>query len=468
LVHSQAGFVWPEEQYDSRLLPQFLHLLHHCELAYELFDEKGASLGRSLVPSLLPESSALSEEEIRTGLNSWDTSSPSIVELKLQNQMISRGFVKISFDSLLPNFFPKLMVRLHHLSSISDCCSRRCMIRVSERVPGVDGVGVVTGWSVCCVVEDRSSNSLFVYPGGCSYDATAITLHAIRGLIDGSFSGMCIKDVTFSAEEYLFSQKQILRLLTKNQLAIVPVDDGSELKIPLSFLSCLFVELDLKQSVPSSDLSKLQLSPTDLHILSSFESFLDQLLFPNSTPTALDLFNLTHHLVKAIPIFRQGGLKLSSHPSILWVCGQSSSAVHVVGVSPSVVPSQCWEFVWESAISFPINSSLRTSSGIADANTLGRLLLKSLRLLLPDHRLPDWVVSSETIEWVGVVDCASQEELLKSQGSQWFASSRDILGDVVYYSQAILSSQRAQGAGVTAEDLNDLLEEMKRAMGRGG
>jgi GTPase SAR1 family protein len=456
LVHDRVGFVWPEEQFDPRFYPEFLHLFHDCELAYELFDETGASSGRSLVPYLLAESPPLSEEELRARLlSAWDSTSPSIAELKSKNQIISRGFVKIAFDSLLSNFFPKLMVRLHHLSSNSDCSRRRFVIRVPERVQATNGLGLEVGWSVCCVVEDKSSSSLIVYPGGCSYDATTIALQAIRRLMEGSFSGMCVKHLTYSIDEEVFSREKILRLLRQNQLATVPLDDGSDLKISLAFLSCLFVELDLKQTDLITDISSLHLSSSDLLATSTLASLVSQLSRSSSNPTALDLFNLGNSLVKTIPIFRHSGLKLSPHPSILWVCGQSSSAVHVVGVSPSVVPSQSWEIVWDSVISFPISSSQLSSESVLPLN---ELLLSSLRCLLPDHRLPDWVVSGSPIEWVGAVDCHSQEGLLASQGSQYFGPSRDILGEVVYYSQAMLTRQRAQG-GLSVEDLEKVVKE---------
>jgi GTPase SAR1 family protein len=475
LVHNRAGFVWPEEQYDPRLYSQFLNLFRDCELAYEMFDEKGAPSDRSLVPSLLPESSVLDEEELRARLLiPWDSpSSPPIAELKVKNQMISRGFVKISFDSLLSNFFPKLMVRLRHLSSVSECTRRRFVIRVSERVRDANGMMAV-GWSVACVVEDKTSNSLVVYPGGCSYDATAMALQAIRGLLDDSFSGMCIEDLTFSGEGNLFSKAQILRLLKKNQPAILPLNDDDEdrdLKVSLSFLSCLFLELDSKQSIPSSSelCQFLDLSPADRQAISSLEALVERLSLPS--PSTLDFFNLSHSLVKAIPIFRRCGLKLSSQPSILWLCGRSSSSFHVVGVSPSVVPTQSWECVCESAISFPISCSSIPDSNPESAfhscpagSALSGLLLASLRLLLPDRRLPDPLSLSvtESIEWVGVVDCLSQDSVLKSQGSEWFSASRDILGDQVFYSKAMLAQQRAQQGAVTLNDVNELFEEMKR------
>jgi hypothetical protein len=98
--------------------------------------------------------------------------------------MISRGVVKIKFDSLLSNFYPKLLVRLRVVSSVADCSRRHCVVYVAHRVGGV-----LAGWSVACV-EDQTSL------GGCSFDATAI--------------GMCLKDVTLSAEEEIFSRAKIV------------------------------------------------------------------------------------------------------------------------------------------------------------------------------------------------------------------------------------------------------------------
>jgi hypothetical protein len=93
--------------------------LFDAKLAYEIFNSAGKSLGRSLVPALLPASRKLREREWReVTLLAVDfppplpSASPSPclapVPAAAVRPMLERGSVEIKFDCLLPNFFPKL------------------------------------------------------------------------------------------------------------------------------------------------------------------------------------------------------------------------------------------------------------------------------------------------------------------------------------------------------------------------
>jgi GTPase SAR1 family protein len=349
LVHDRVGLVWSE--YEARLHHKFLCLLNQVELAYDMFDSRGEPLGCSLVPSLLPEPDLdlLEEGEVRARL--------LCEESRVRIDMICRGVVKIKFDSLLSNFFPKLLVRLRVMSSVADCSRRHCVVRVAHQVRGV-----LLGWSVACVVDDASSG-LLVYPGGCSFDATTVVHQAIRGLLDESFSGMCLKDVTLSAEEEIFSRARIVNCLQTTDGAFVHVSKNQT--ISLRFLSWLFAELDQTlgpapsshTSPPDALLPSLyslshSLSETQLQILLALHTRL--LLYEGSNDVG-DRLVLSRFLVKAIPTLRQYGLGLNPCPAVLWLVGRcvSSSTFHAFGVSPSMTPGAPWEVVWDRTVVFP-------------------------------------------------------------------------------------------------------------------
>jgi hypothetical protein len=452
LVHTRVGFVWPD--YEARFHHEFLCLLHQCDLAYEMFDFKGDPTGRSLVPSLLPYPALdlMDEAEVRQQLMSvWETAS-ALDRMKIG--MISRGVVKIMFESLLSNFFPKLLVRLRVLTSVVDCSRHHCVVHVAQRGVG----GALVGWSLACVVQDRASDALLVYPGGCSFDATAIVHHAIRGLMKELFSGMSLKDVTLSAEEEVFSRWQIVNYLKTNVEASARV--SSNLLISLSFMSCLLPELDQTQGLPPiSSLSSLLFSNSHLQTLLSLQSRLAQYESSNHVG---DKWLLAHFLIESMPALRECGLGLSSKPAILWLIGATNSTVHGFGVSPSMNPSSPWEVVWDCEVSYPSLLAMESEMGspLHELAPLNELLLRCLRLLLPDQRLPDrggGVDGRESVEWIGVSDCFSEEgkREMAFQETAHFVMSHSVFGgEMVYYSKEVLR-QRGQ---VCAEDLKSIVK----------
>jgi hypothetical protein len=135
---------------------------------------RGALSVESLIPSLLPDLGydLLKEVEIRDQLlPRWSEEAERTISFERQIRelrMISQGVVKIELDSLLSNFFPKLLVRLRVLSSVTDCSRRHCVVHLAQQGPEGNGC------SVACVMDHHASNLLLVYPGGCSFDATSI------------------------------------------------------------------------------------------------------------------------------------------------------------------------------------------------------------------------------------------------------------------------------------------------------
>jgi hypothetical protein len=325
------------------------------------------------------------------------------------------------------------------------------------------------GWSEACVVEDQALDSLLVYPGGCSLDAIAIVHQAIRGLLDESFSGMCLKDVMLSAGEELFSRLRIINYLQTDIGATVSIPTNET--ILLRFMSCLFAELDhgLTSTLHSPagmllSISSLShsLSETQLQTLLSLHTRL--LLYEGSNDVG-DRLVLSRFLVKAIPTLRQYGLGLNPCPAVLWLVGRcvSISTLHAFGVSPSMTPGAPWEVVWDCTVVFP--PQLEVESGMSiDLSPMRELLLRCLRILFPDQQLPDhWCggAQGEMVEWIGLLNIGSERQRLEmaSQESAHFAMAGDSVygGEMIYYSKEILLRQRGQ---ISADDLRSLVRDV--------
>jgi GTPase SAR1 family protein len=486
LSHNQLEFLWP--RYEAHLRPQFLSLLHDCELAYEIFDRTGQSTGRSLVPALLPDvsklgfglglGSRLKERELREHLLADHPPDvpASVASDPRTRAMITRGFVRLRFDCLLPNFFPKLILRLRHITSQSLLSRSSFVAEVIDWDD--DGVDRELRSSLVFVVEDREIHTLTLYPCGSSFKATSICAQVIRRLMDVSFAGMCLEELSFSAEDEVFSHNKILSHLRAKKPVTVPlpienntrdknidhglIDRKGHLEISLAFLSCLFVEMDGRVTL-SASLSSLSQSLSSDHVqtLSMIQS---RLALYDQSKRDDDRLMLSQSLIEAIPIFRQSGLSLDPLPKILWLVGKcsSTSTLHMFGVSPSVRPGWPWEVVWESEVSFPASATGPSEVPCA----LSELLLKCLALLLPNNRLPTrlgGLVSNSALDWIGLVDCGSYQQLIASQESRWFVQDRDFFGVCVEYSRDFLMRQRGQAS---ADEMRAIMrEEVQGAVG---
>lgn len=430
--HQHAGYIWPD--YDTRLHPQFITLLHNYELAYEILDQKGDPSGRSLVPVHLPEPSLplvdMTEQDLRRQIMSvWDgKSNPALM---IKNCMISQGYIRITFDCLLPNLFPKLLVRLRHMSCSFDCSRHHCLIHIPERVPGS---GLVVGWSLCCVVENRDSNSLIVYPGGCSFDATSITHEAIRCLLDESFSRMVLHDVSFVTANVHYTQEMITNILS------TATPDSSK---SFGFLLPLLPHMNRQQA---NVMSLMSLSlPADA--ITSFGRLHEACRVYIETNQTEYWRHISRSLLDCIPLFRQYGLMVRPDPYILWLAGISSSSLHLVGVSPRVNPLDPWEVEWESEIIVRHHDIRSSPPQRSAAPLLCGLLLESLRLVVADPNvLTEWYYGRDVVNVIGLVNCygiENVERAITSHERKYFKSSRDHVGNVTYYSKSLFAQDYA-------------------------
>jgi GTPase SAR1 family protein len=425
LLHHTAEILWAA--YEPHLRSQFLDLLHRCELAFEVFDSQGRSEDRSLVPALLRETRRLDEKQIRERILSlW----PSTRDL---------GCIKVSFQSLLPNFFPKLMVRVRQLTSPSHLSRRSFVVHLPE----YDECAGLVQPSVVCLVEDSEASVISLYPGGCSFNATAISCQAIRGLLE-SYSGMALRAVTFSVRGQTFSNEEIHHSLLSDRLSPF----SRQPHFSLRFLSPLFDLPPCSAAVadPTLDFS-FPFSAEENNRLTNLRQRCS--LFER-THDACDLIGLSKALINAAPLLRQHGLGLEADPKILWLAGKvpSEEVVFLYAVSPSFKPSLSWEIVWESEVSFPMTETPSLASDGACLSALSELFLQALKNLFPQRVIPRWCPpsspSSLPVQWVGLLPCMAHRTLLSQRERQLFAEDYDFLGSSVWYHRELL--QRHRGA----------------------
>jgi hypothetical protein len=481
LNHNQLDSIW--SGYESRLCPQFLELLHHSELCYEIFDSNGASTHRSLVPSLFPVSHRMEETDLRAELFPFLAPSPRVEITK--KTMISHGSVKISFDCLLPNFFPKLMVRLRHLSSPSPAHISRHHFVV--RLPEWDREDKVARLSWVCVVEDLVSQSLLLYPGGYSFGATSICNGVVEELMRESFSGMCVKDVVFTAEDQIFSKKKLLSRFDQSPThPTLSLDNGTQ--ILLTFLSPLLSMVDVvtdstwaldgaanggSETPPAGPTYHGRHSRENDHssLHSTLRTDLSQL---EKSGHVVHKFALGHTLIITIPIFRQH-LGVPHLPSILWLVGRSSPSTpssssssscdyYLYAVSPSLSPNLPWEIVPDSAICLTNPSSHSLGAGVVLVDSSSVFLMKCLDQFLDvwPHHICEWSLSFPE---EGMGPFRDKDVILKEMRQKekhLFVSHRDMLGVEVQYWKELLDKQQ----GISQAPVEEQLGELKKMMMR--
>jgi hypothetical protein len=471
LHHNQIESIW--SGYEPRLCSQFLALLHSSELCYEIFDSNGASTHRSLVPSLLPVTvvaNQLDEMVFRAELFS---SLPPPAPSNKKQTMVSQGSVRISFDCLLPNFFPKLMVRLRHLSSpLPAHISRHHFV---VHLPEWDVEEQVARSSWVCVVEDPESRSLLLYPG-CSFGATGICNAVIRELMRESFSGMCVRDLFFTADNFIFSKQNLLpRFDQSNSPPTLTLENGIE--ILLTFLSPLFSGETLADSTsPFATTAAGASAPVavavraagsvsvtggdknpedeDSSLYSTLRNDLSQF---EKSGDGVHKFALGHSLIGNIPLFRRHGLELPRSPSILWLVGRSEcSEYFLYAVSPSVSPSLPWEIVPASEILLTSTHASSHASRLgpgagALVDSPSRFLMRCLSHLLPRASWPnhirEWSLSFP--EGAGVGISRGKEAILREvrqREKSLFVPHLDMFGAEVLYWGLLLEKQRGQSS----------------------
>jgi GTPase SAR1 family protein len=474
LDHSRIESIW--SGYEARLCLQFLILLQESELCYEIYDSTGASTNRSLVPSLLPVSAVtngLNEMTLRDHL--LDLSSPfsssssapmssspnmnlsTVSKTKKRMTMISQGFVKISFDCLLPNFFPKLMVRLRHLSSPSPTHLSRHHFVV--HLPEWDAEEKVARSSWVCVVQDLETKSLLLYPGGCSLGATGICNSVIRELLKESFSGMAVSDLLFTADgDSFLKQKIIDRSRESNS---VTLDNGK--KILLTFLSPLLGELGRffasgSDGAGDNDDGNTPADNEDSSLYSTLQ--VDRKQYENSKDV-LRKFVFGNSLIRSIPLYRRP-LGLPRSPSILWLVGRSpASEYHLYAVSPSVSPSLPWEIVLDSKIALTASTSIDISLLV---DPPARFLIQCLRSFILDDSWP-----TDISEWGltfpdGLGQGQERREILQElrrKEQTLFCTDLDMFGTAVNYCRDLLTRQRGQCSN---SDLKEVLANQRLMM----
>lgn len=454
LNHALAPLIW--SSYEPHLAPQFLALLHSSELSYEIYDSLGRSTHQSLVPALLPYSRKLTEREIRERIGVHEIATAGAL-----CSLLKQGSVRISFDCLPSNFFPKLVVRLRHLSCVPDISRSSFTIHLALWDSRAQAMVV----SAACIVEDKNSNSLTVYPAGWSLDATAISFQTISFLMLSAFPGVKLEELLLVTPGRLFTREEL------SESDSIVLRDGSQ--VSLRFLAPLLTsEATLSlgtRSAATTDETEGDsvirgLSEGDAMIVSKLKEKLSQF---QTTGDICDQLSLSRALLDAASLLRQVCFKLDAEPKILWLAAVTAATstdelpcCRLYAVSPSMSPCLPWEIVWETEVIILPSSSPPMRAPNQAERSLSELYLSSLACLFPGQRLPHHSTSVAPVSWTGVVPCESEECVVavRRMESQYFAAEGDIFGIPVLYSKDLLARQRKR-EGVGEDQVREIMRE---------
>jgi len=246
LNHNEINVIWKD--YDSELHNQFLLLLQRSELCYEIFNDvednnNSNKIGKSLIPCLLRDKQELKisqplirfddEDLIREVLKSvYNNNKINLNEITINNKV--KGCIRIGFDVLLSNLFPKLMVRLHSIT-VPSSSFRNC---VMVEFPELNKDLKVIGKSLCCIVEMKDKDSILFIPFGESYKSTSISIQSLESLLEDSFIGIEVNKLLIEVllDHKIYRGKEILYNLKE--------ENKEDLSLSFEYLSPIFPELN--------------------------------------------------------------------------------------------------------------------------------------------------------------------------------------------------------------------------------
>jgi len=450
LKHDELKDYW--YGYDIKLYPDFLFVLHQSELALELFDETGKSLKRSLIPALLPENNELakirfvSEIEIRYKLKGV------FQELNWNDDVYFNsnihGCIKIEYDCLLSNFFPRLYVRLRSMRVICQAYKNVILIEVPEW----NNYGKLIHQSYCCIIERRDLNSLILIPLGDSYSATSVSIQSIKSLSDEPFIAIQLENVKFEMliDDTTYGNSQIKEALNEStQKPVLKFNDtqNNEMDIDIYYLIPFIISHEINQDQT--------ISMIDKDVIKNLENQLNKYKI---TKYMSDKLYLSSLVSASTSIFRSYCLKIDRKPNIIWLVYKLKhfNDYYLVSVSPSLQPSLPWSIVWESAIKLDSNEINEINNRQEDEEYIWRVFSESLKCLFLEEQFPLVFPDHNRvipIEWVSYVHCYKNiilDELKKKE--ELFLPSKNHFGQLNYYSKKVLENQQGKISNITIRE----------------
>ena len=252
LLHSAECLAAVWGQYEARLHPQFLQLLHSAGLAFPLFDSEGNPLHQSLVPSMLESHVDVMTAVLNTsgmGSNSCATQLHRLFfsGMGAANQC-PEATVELQFDMLHVHLFPRLVAALQGQTSVGGTWRNCCLIYTEhpaqhhQQQPQHDDChreleqtrGFLNVRSYLLLVEDSANKRLLLLPAGSGdFLACALVVRALLRVLEQHFPAQSVGSIRVSIStggEVELTHKQIKNQLRsdKNALLVITDDDDGE------------------------------------------------------------------------------------------------------------------------------------------------------------------------------------------------------------------------------------------------
>ena len=232
LLHSAESLAAVWGQYEARLHPQFLQLLHSAGLAFPLFDSEGNPLHQSLVPSMLE-----SRVDVMTAVLNTSGMGNNSCEAQLHRLFFSgmgaanqcpEAMVELQFDMLHVHLFPRLVAALQGLTSVGGTW-RNCCLICSEHPAQQQQCGDVRSYLL--LVEDSANKRLLLLPAGSGdFVACALVVRALLRLLEQHFPALSVGSISVSIRAggvVVLNPKQIKSKLRKDNNSSYVISDSS-------------------------------------------------------------------------------------------------------------------------------------------------------------------------------------------------------------------------------------------------
>ena len=286
-------------------IPPFLKLLYDSGIAYPLFDNKGTSLHKSLVPAMLHDECETLKNVPRDSSSLFcaffpDPDSPLGTKIDVE-------ILKMKFK-LLPSYFLALLqVRLQFMAVIGGNWKKGCAL-LPPRAVGDDKKSFEEG-TVLYNPDDDPNTLLLVISGKVRLTRSIVLLELTR-LMKEDFNKMNLSEWSLShtSSSQSWNQEQIKKNLIIDNTYISL--NTSNVRIPIQILRVLvnqsdnFSETELSTSF--KDLDLLRYLPSEFKELSTIVSYTENLLTAvGDDDASLDdiLLPVSEQLVWNIPDF---------------------------------------------------------------------------------------------------------------------------------------------------------------------
>ena len=337
LQHADIHTIW--SAYHESLRPQFLDLLHQCELAYPLFSASGIPLYQSLVPAMLANDHSTADEMAQRCFPGFE---------EKRNKF---GKISIKFRAHSANFFPMLQARLRAMATRDGAWQQHYFICLEDHQ---------TGELCTALLHNDPSNCtlLMTYPLARS-TACFAALRSMRYLLDEHFKALVIVGLDIEFENTKLQKNALLSRLRRDRNAVYEYhDDEDQLcKVFIGPLRVLLKELD-EPVLPKPAVALTEDREPLLH--GPLAQALHNIQQHSSSQP--DIADLSIALIRSIPDIVRLCQASPAHVHVIWLMHVSSdgkSPPQLIPVTPGKSASDPWRLVHKASIHL-VDSSVST------------------------------------------------------------------------------------------------------------